>query len=457
MKIKTLIAVLFANAVLLTASAQDIATCETNLRMLDAHIKSGDYPDALPLLAILRDKCPKLSERIYTGGEVLLKYDIEVAQSDEARQKGFDALASLYAQYNKNFPQNTSATDIKYVMLLNQYKAIDKAELYKKLDAAFKKNPRAFTDYNAVEAYFLEYAKMYEAKDKGITQEQFIERYGEVTGQAAYALSNFTAQRDAIQQKQLTQSLTAEETAQLELLKTDIAGFEAVIDNINILASKYFTCDKLEVYYEARYEANKANAAWLQQVVGLLMKNKCFNSLLLLKSAETLHALKPSSKSAEYLAILAQRKNKKPEAIAYYEQAAKMDQTAESKGDRYYTIASLLMGTDKKQAKEYIIRSTQMNPKSARPYMLLAEMYVSAGKECGLNEFDSKALYWLAIETLKKAEAAEPRYKVAVSNMTQRFAKKTPSKDEVKATGKKKGNKITFGCWINETITIPEL
>ena len=54
MKIKTLIAVLFVNAVLLTASAQDIAMCEANLRMLDAHIKSGDYPDALPLLSILQ-------------------------------------------------------------------------------------------------------------------------------------------------------------------------------------------------------------------------------------------------------------------------------------------------------------------------------------------------------------------------------------------------------------------
>lgn len=457
MKIKTLIAALFVNAVLLTASAQDIAMCEANLRMLDAHIKSGDYPDALPLLSILRDKCPKLSERIYTGGEILLKYDIEVAQTDEARQKGFDALAALYAQYNKNFPQNNSGTDIKYVMLLNQYKAIDKTELYNKLDAAFKKNPKAFTDYNAVEAYFLEYAKIYEAKSKGITQEQFIEKYGEVISQATLAYNGFVARRDALQQKQLTQSLTSEETAELELSKTDITGFEAVIDNINILASKYFTCDKLEVYYEARYEANKANDAWLKAVVGLLMKNKCFNSVLLLKSAEALHALKPSSQSAEYLAILAQRKNNKPEAIAYYEQAAKMDQTAESKADRYYTIATLLMGTDKKQAKEYIARSMQMNPKSARPYMLLAEMYISAVRECGLNEFDSKALNWLAIETLKKAESADPKYKASVTSMIQRYAKKAPTKDEVKAAGKKKGNKITFGCWVNETITIPEL
>lgn len=457
MKIKSAIALLFAGAFFISAHAQDITKCDSDLKVLDEQVKMGNYADAAPVLATLREKCPKFSERIYTNGEVMLKYDIEIAQTAEARQKGFDALAALYAQYNKNFPQNNSGSDIKYVMLLDQYKAIDRAELYKKLDAAFKKNPRAFTDYNAVEAYFLEYVKVYEAKDKGITQEQFIEKYGEVIAQATLSHNTFTAQRDALQQKQLSQSLTDDEKTQLALAEPAINGFEAVIDNISIMASKYFTCDKLEVYYEAKYEANKTNAAWLQSVIEMLVKNRCNNSVVLQKSAETLHALKPSAQSAFYLGSLAQRKNKNAEAITYFEQAAKLEQTAEKKADRYYTIATLLMGTDKKQSKEYIMRSTQMNPKSGRPYMLLAEMYISAGKECGLNDFDKKALNWLAIETLKKAEAAEPKLKANVASVAQRYAKKTPTKEDIKAAGKKKGNKITFGCWINETITIPEL
>lgn len=457
MKLKSAIAILFAHVVFLTASAQDITKCEADLKVLDEHVKAGNYADAEPLLATLREHCPKFSERIYTNGEVLLKYNIEIAQTDEVRQKGFDALAALYAEYNKNFPQNTGGNDIKYVMLLDQYKAIDRAELYKKLDAAFKKNPAAFTDYNAVEAYFLEYLKIYEAKDKGMTQEQFIEKYGEIITQATIAHNAYIAQKDVLEQKQLSQSLTDDEKAQLALAKPAITGFEAVIDNINILASKHFTCDKLEAYYEGKYEANKENAAWLKSVIDLLIKNRCKNSPVLQKSAEALHALKPSAQSAFYLGSLAQQKNKKQEAVAYYEQSAKLEQTAQKKANRYYTIATLLMGTDNKQAKEYALRAAQINPKEAEPYFLLAEMYINAGKECGMNDFEKKALNWLAIETLKKAEIAEPKRKASVAGMTKRYAKNTPTKDEVKAAKLKKGKKITFGCWINETVTIPAL
>lgn len=459
MKLKIAIALFFTAALFITASAQDITKCESDLKVLDEQVKMGNYADAAPLLATLREKCPKFSERIYANGEAMLKYDIEIAQTAEARRKGFDALAALYAQYNKSFPQNNSGTDIKYVMLLDQYKAIDRAELYKKLDAAFKKNPRAFTDYNAVEAYFLEYVKIYEAKDKGITQEQFIEKFAEIITQAKLAHNAYIARRDALQQKQLSQSLSDDEKTELALAEPAISGFEAVIDNINIMASKYFTCDKLGMYYEANFEANKTDAAWLQSVVEMLMskKNKCYNTIVLQKSAEALHALKPSAQSAFYLGTLAKRNNKNAEAITYFEQSAKLEQTAEKKAERYYTVATILTGADNKQSKEYITRSLQMNPKSAEPYMLLAEMYISAGKECGLNDLDKKALYWLGIETLKKGEIADPARKATLAAMMQRYAKKVPTKDEAKAAGLKKGKKITFGCWINETITIPEL
>ena len=90
--------------------------------------------------------------------------------------------------------------------------------------------------------------------------------------------------------------------------------------------------------------------------------------------------------------------------------------------------------------------------------MFLAEMYSSViNGECGMADFDRKALLWLAIETVKKAETAEPKYKPTAEAMIKNYQKSLPDKKEVKAAGKRKGDRITYGCWINETVTVPNI
>jgi hypothetical protein len=41
--------------------------------------------------------------------------------------------------------------------------------------------------------------------------------------------------------------------------------------------------------------------------------------------------------------------------------------------------------------------------------------------------------------------------------MVEQYNKRLPSKADMSAAGKKKGDKITYGCWINETVTIPNI
>ncbi len=458
MKLKIALGILVTTALLHNASAQEAATmCEGSLKSFEDQVKEGSYDAAAVSLEGLRKSCSKYSEKIYTQGESVLKYNIEAAQDDAQRLAFIDALVALYKEYDKNFPQNTYGGDVKQAMLLNQYKIISQEDFFKRLDAAWKKNSRNFTDHNSLEAYFMMYLSQYQAGNKGITQEQFIEKYGEVSGQAVMTMNDLVEKRDALQLKQQDAPLSEDEQYLLTLYGPAIEGFDATVDNINILASKHFTCDKLELYYEKNWETRQTDVVWLEALVDVMFRNRCHNSAMLQKAAYSLHQLKPSAQSAQYLGSLAQRKNKRTDAVAYFEQSAKLEKTAEKKAERYYTIATLLRGSNNKQAKEYALRSAQMNPKSAKPYLFLAEMYSSPGKDCGLSPFETKALNWLAIETLKKAELAEPKYKATVAAMSERFAKKAPTKDEVKAAGKKKGKAITFGCWINETITIPNL
>ncbi|MCY1238362.1 hypothetical protein D9M72_510960 [compost metagenome] len=79
-------------------------------------------------------------------------------------------------------------------------------------------------------------------------------------------------------------------------------------------------------------------------------------------------------------------------------------------------------------------------------------------KECvGDNAFESKALYWLAAETAKKAGAVEPILKKSADDLAANYTKKAPSKEEISQAKRKSGEQISFKCWIGETVSIPKL
>jgi tetratricopeptide (TPR) repeat protein len=234
-------------------------------------------------------------------------------------------------------------------------------------------------------------------------------------------------------------------------------SFTAVEENADILARRHFNCDKLEAFYSANFEANKTSAKWLENAVNTLYKTRCGNSATLQKSVIAWHEVAPNPRSAMYMGLMAQRKNNITDAVKYFDQAAKLETMADKKAEMYYNAATLLRQSDKSMAKDYAMKAAQLNTKSGRPYVFLAEMYSTAGKECQMTDLERKALVWLAAETLKKAELAEPKYKATADAMMVNLNKKAPVKADLKAAGKKSGQKITYGCWINETITIPNL
>lgn len=447
----------FAGAVLFSAQAQDINKCEADLKAFEEQVQLGTYTGADELLAGLLKTCPKFSESIYRNGETVLNYLVESAGNDDDRKKQADALVALYKQYDKNFPANTNAGDVKAAMLLHRYKLVSDDDFYKKLDEAFKLKRSSFTDYNAIEAYFMQFRIQYESGKKGITQEQFIEKFADVSGQLAVAQNTFTSLRDALLVKQQTVTLTPEEIQLITVYDSQLEGLDAVNDNISMTAASHTTCEKLDAYYTAGFDANKENTAWLQGMAAVMFEKKCYNSAVLEKGMAAMYAQKRTVQSALYMAKLAQRKGNIKDAVAYYEEAVRLEKAPNKKTDLYYTIAGLLRPSDKGKTKEYLQKVALLDPKSAKQYILLAELYSTPSPDCNLPDFEKKALYWLAAETVKKAAIADAKYQPTADTLSAKYLKQAPTKEDVKAANRKKGHKITFGCWINETITIPNL
>lgn len=442
-------------SVLFKTNAQEVDTfCKDNFDALLNHINLLDYEAAAEPLNLLRDKCPKFSDKIYVYGETVLRYNIDIA-TEEEKQTALDDLFLLFSQYDKNFPGNSSNTAVKKALVLKNYNMATDAEIYKILDAAFITKKSTFIDFNAIDTYFSIFMNRFESGDKEITLNQLVEKYQAISMHSLFVLQKLRADRQALLNKQETLILSKEERQALKDLQQAIDAFQIIEENMNASISNHVSCDELAKYYEANFETNKNDIFWLQNIVSVLMNKKCYSNPVIDKSAVLLHQIKPTSQSAYNLGNLALRKNKTDEAVGYYNDAVRLEKHIEKKAKLYYNLANIFRNSDKKQAKEYAVKATELNPKSASSYILLADLYSTAGKECGFTNFEKKALNWLAIENIKKAGEAEKKYAKAIDKLLEKYTKNLPTKQEIKNAGLKTGKQITVGCWVNETITIP--
>ncbi|WP_417350779.1 hypothetical protein [Flavobacterium alkalisoli] len=453
---KSLIVFLFIASVL-TAKAQEASKCEEAIAAFEAVVKSGNYDEALGGLKDLIKECPKADEKLYMFAEVAYVYKIESAQDKKSRQEFIDGLFALYDNYNKNFPAAKNRNAIKKAQLQYDQKLESEDKIFEAFDKAFTQQSHDFTGYKELEAYYSLYLKRFENGKANISTADFMSKFGDVSAQVIYAKNKILAKKSALLVKKETEPLTEEEKEFLASAKNDLDALTAVGENVDRLSSKHFSCEGLEEFYTAKFEKNKENADWLEALVNVMFLNRCYNSAVLEKGAHTLYELRPSVQSAFNMANIALRKNNTQEAVMYFDKAAQMEKNPEERADINYKIAGVFRNTDKAKAKEYTFKVMKDNPKDARPYIFLAEMYSSVTRECDVTEFERKALLWLAIDTAKKAEGVDPKYKRTVDSMVQGYEKRLPTADEMKEAGKRKGDEIKYGCWINETVTLPKI
>jgi hypothetical protein len=102
------------------------------------------------------------------------------------------------------------------------------------------------------------------------------------------------------------------------------------------------------------------------------------------------------------------------------------------------------------------LKATEALPSFGKGYFLLAQLYANSANECGKTPFEKKAMNYLASNTVLKAGKADPKLLEAANQQSDSFLKNAPTKAEIKLANLS-GKKITFYCWINETIVVPKL
>ena len=398
------------------AKAQE-ANCAEKENQLSQFINNKEYKKANNTWSEIKLSCPSFSEKEYLLGSNVLQYNIEIAAAKD-KEKEVRELIKLYDQYDKNFPENKNGNLEKRAMTLYDNKAGTSDEIYSYLDQAFDKQKTSFSNPQGLLVYFEMYFEKYKSDKSSITIEKLLNKYTALNSLLEVNSQKFPAK--------------ASEYGRVS------SGMDSYMQNVLI-------CDNLIPYAQNNFESNKSDSNWLSATAKALSV-KCNNKPIFETVALELHKIKPSSKSAYYLATYYLNTGNQDKSITFFKESIELASDKLEKATTAYTAASILASSDKGKSKEMALVAMENNPSNGKYYIFLGNLYANSVTECATNETEKKAIYKLASDTVLKATAIEPRYKTTAENMSKDYLKNVvfDSKNKVKS--------VNLGCWINQTV-----
>ena len=110
----------------------------------------------------------------------------------------------------------------------------------------------------------------------------------------------------------------------------------------------------------------------------------------------------------------------------------------------------------KSKARSYAQKALSYQPSLGRAYLLIANLYATSANACGNNQFEKRAVYWLAANTARKAAKVDASIKKVAIKTAKSYEGRAPSKTDVFTEGNA-GTTIKFSCWINSSVKVPNL
>jgi tetratricopeptide (TPR) repeat protein len=188
-----------------------------------------------------------------------------------------------------------------------------------------------------------------------------------------------------------------------------------------------------------------------------MSEKDCTGDPLFFKLVNAYHALSPSANSAYYLGILKDKEGKSNEAIAFYEEAIKLETDNFKKANLNNKIGLKLKAKGNYgSARSYFREALRLNPSNGRPHLSIAAMYAASANSCGDTNFNKRAVFWLAADEASKAGRQDPTLKKAAAQTAENYLSKAPSKADIFSCSCG-GEVIKIGCWIGTSVTVPKI
>ena len=381
---------------------KDSAECTKYLSYYQELYKQKNLKDAAPFWRQAFSLCPPTaSQNMLINGQAIIRSEINQNRKDPARYRQLvDTLLMLSDVRVANFPKTAiKVKDNKAVDIIN-YFPTDHETQYKMLseilnDIQGNASPIVFVkEMQAAVDMF---------KNEKIGAEEVMNNYTTIAG---YLDAKIDASNDP-----------------------EYRGAKQNVETI-LIESGVASCDNLVALYTPRFEANPTDEQLLTNMVYMLSKSECMNTDLFLHAIVALNEINPTASSVYGLYKLYSSRDENTKAAEALERAITLlnpDDVA-TKAEYTFELATYYFKKCGKasaavaKAKETVELDESYKGKC---YLLIGTIW--GGQKCGGNEVESRAHFWVAVDYLQRAAAADPEVADDANSLAGQYRRYFPN------------------------------
>ncbi len=448
--------ILFLSA-LMVGSGMFAQDCNISLSLFAGKAQIKDWEAAKPLYLELIEDCPSTNLAIYQYGAMMYKDFLDSCTQD-AKTENAEALIENYKKRLQYFPENTKKGETLALIAqaMYDYGIGTPEEQYAAFDNAWDIDPETFESPKSLYAYFSLLVDLHDAGKEDL-QEVF-RKFDEVIAKIE-TLENAKAEIAAplMEKQDALEELTSKEKTTLSNSEIYLNNYNIIKESINAKLGQRADCDNLIPLFEKQFDEKKNDIEWLQLASGRLYAKECTDTPLFVRLVQAQHKLNPSAKSALYLGKLAEKNGNSSKALKYYEESAQLEKNPSDKAKVYYAIAtSYKKKGNYSTARNFYRKALQMKPSMGSAYLQIANMYALSANDCGNTTFEKRAVYWLAEDYAKRAGRVDPSLQKHANEAAASYKGLAPQQSDIFNAGNA-GKSIQIGCWIGESVRVPNL
>ena len=400
----------------------DSVECIKYLSYYTEYFKQKNYDSALPNWRKAYNLCPPTARySLLSDGTTLLKRVIQQNQKNPIyKDQLVDSLMKIYDERIQYWPKYaTSSLNNKALDMYNFMKDEPK-KLYEGLtDAVTKlgKNARAnvylFQINTAVDLY----------KDGQLDPEAVINAYET----AVANIAQMTVKNDVEKRSN-----------------------DKVVEDIESLfiTSQGASCDNLIALFTPRYEAESQTLDLAKNIVRMMsLTEGCTDNDLFLNAVTTMYNLEPSYTSAYYLYKLYAGRGDVDNAVKFMTEAINAAESDSATDAAYQFELAAFCYKNGQNAKAFAAaqQAAELDPSfSGKAYFLMGNIWGSVS--CSGNDVEQRAKYWVAVDYMNKAKAADETLAEDANNYIRQYAAYYPQTAEAFMYDVTDGQSYTVSC-----------
>ncbi len=405
---------------------KDSLECLKNLSTMQEYCNIDLYNMALESWKYTFNECPRASKNIYIFGVQMHQHFIDNTEDEARKQRLIDTLMLIYDKRIKYFDQEGYVLGRKGIDLLkNDNSQAKKAYDILKKSIDLRKNR---SSENILITYMMLSTNLFKSNE--ISSDQVLDDYSMLSDILNYLIKN------------------DRNPAKAESAKNRVDEYFA--------NSGAASCDNLIALYEPQYEENPEDKELLEKMLDLFEETGCEDSELFLNVTISLFDIEPTANSAYDIARLFIKKENYQKAAEYLNKTIELEEDPESKANYYYQLGVINSNQFKKpkEAKELAEKALELRPNWGAPYILIGNTFAATNDECGENEFQKAAVYWLVVDKFQKAKSVDETVTERANDLIERYKQYYPKKEDAFFYGFNEGDSYRVECWINETTTV---